>query len=467
MNLLKIKCLSKLFKSQWFPLLAQAFMLLVFAMLIYGGISVSTDDANFAKVLRNTNLSNLIVWSYWWPIIIVAAILLGRLWCTVCPMELISYLASRIGLRRKVPDFFKSGWVITIFYTLILIVGIHTLALHRIPQRMSLYLLMLMMAAVVVSLIYEKRAFCSYICPVGHLLGLYAFISPFEWRADDLSTCESCKAKDCIAKRNHYRLSARSCTSNLYPATIKNNQDCLLCTQCLKACPYDNVRFSTRWPFADLFCDIKLRAAQVGFILLVSGFVVYEVLSEWPVSKAILKWVPDHLVDTLGITGAMAGFFSAITMFVAFPAVLFLVVVILAKIASVWYGATSGAVLKTFALLLLPTIGGAHIIKSILKMASRIPYWPYVFSDPKGITTAQQIVDKTLVLDKSVTETLYPVISYIAAVILITALAATLLIFRRSEVVKKLNLGARFIIFLGVLTYWSVFGFMILKWRFS
>jgi polyferredoxin len=465
MNLLNVRWIHSLLSSRWFPIAAQLIMLAAFGLSIAGGIRVTTDDAGFAKELRNTNLANLVIWSFWWPLIIIAAILLGRVWCMVCPMELITSVAGRMGLRRKVPDLLKSGWVITIFYTLILIVGVHTLALHRLPQRMALYLLMLLVVALAVGLIYEKRAFCSYVCPVGHMLGLYAFISPFEWGANVLSVCGSCKTKDCIAKKNHYRIVGRSCTSNLYPATIKDNQDCLLCTQCLKVCPYDNLRLSTRWPFADFFRAVELRAAQVGFVLLVSGFVVYEVLSEWPVSKAILKWIPEHLVDTLGITGPMTGFVSAIVMFIIFPGVLFLAVGALAKIAS-GGKVSSGVVVKTFALLLLPTMAGAHLIKSMLKMTSRIPYWPHAFSDPKGVATAQEIVDKTLVLDKSVTDALYPAISFAAAVVLLTALVATLLIFRRSTAVQKLNPGARVIVILGVLAYWGVFGFMIFKWRF-
>ncbi len=466
MNLLNIRWLRGLLGSRWVPIVPQLVMLAVFVLLVAGGIGVTTDDEKFAKVLRNTNLANLVVWSYWWPLIIIAAILLGRAWCMVCPMELITSLAGRIGLRRSVPELIKSSWIITIFYTLILIVGIHTLALHRIPQRMALYLLMLLSAAVVVGLVYEKRTFCSFVCPVGHLLGLYAFISPFQWRADNLSVCEACKTKDCIAKKNHYRIVGRSCTSNLYPATIKDNRDCLLCTQCLKACPYDNLRLSTRRPFADFFRDIELRSAHVGFILLVSGFVVYEVLSEWPVSKAILKWAPDHLVDTLRITGSMAGFVSAIVMFILFPAVLFLIVAVLAKIVSGREGASSGAVVRTFALLLLPTMAGAHLTKAMLKMTSRIPYWPYVFSDPKGVATAQKIVDGSLVLDKSVPDVLYPAISYATAAVLLAALAATLLIFRGAPAVRRLKPGGRVVLLLGILVYWGFFGFTIFRWRF-
>jgi ferredoxin len=463
MNLLNVRWIRGCLGSRWFPILPQLIMLVVFGLLVMGGIGVNTDDASFAEVLRNTNLANLVVWSYWWPLIIIAAILLGRAWCMVCPIELVTSLAGRFGLRQKVPHLFRSGWVITIFYTLIVVVGVHTLTLHRIPQRMALYLLMLVAVAVVVGLIYQKRAFCSYVCPVGHLLGLYALIAPFEWRADDLSVCSSCKTKDCVVKKNHYRIVGRSCTSNLYPATIKDNRDCLLCTQCLKSCPHSNLRFSTRWPFADFFGAIELRPAQVGFILLVSGFVVYEILSEWPVSRAILTWVPYHLADALQVTGPMASFVSAIVMFIIFPAALLLAVVALAKIRS---GTPSGAITKTFALLLLPTTAAAHLIKAILKMTSRIPYWPHALSDPAGVETARKILDKTLVPDQSVPNSLQGVTTFVMAVLLLLALVATLLIFCKSPAVKKLNAAAKVALLLGTLTYWSIFGMMIFKWRF-
>ncbi len=438
-------------------------MLMTLGLLVAGGIGVTTDDPAFAKELRNTNLANLLVWSYWWPLVVVAAILLGRAWCMVCPMELVTSLAARIGFRRKVPQLFESGWVITIFYTLVLIVGVHTLAIHRIPHRMALYLLVLMGVAVLVGLIYEKRAFCSHVCAVGHLLGLYALVSPFEWRADDLVVCKACKAKECVAKKNHYRLVGRSCTSNLYPPTIKDNQVCILCTQCLKVCPYGNVRFTLRKPFTDFFGLVELGSAQVGFVLLVSGFVVYEILSEWPVSKAILTWVPRHLADALSITGAVASFVSAIVMFILFPAILLFVVIGLAKIRS---EVSSKVIAKVFALLVLPTMASGHLLKAILKMTSRIPYWPYALSDLAGVETAQKILDKSVVLDKSASRIFYPGISVVAAVILVTALAATLLIFRKSAAMKNLDTTVKVFLLLGAFAYWSIFALMIFKWRF-
>ena len=463
MNLLRNRVLGGLLRSRWFPAAAQVAMLVVFGLLIAGGLGITTDDAKFAKTLRNTNLANLIVWCYWWPLVVVGAVLLGRVWCTVCPMELVTALCSKVGLRRKVPSFFKSGWVITIFYALIVLVGVHTLTIHRIPHRMAIYMLILLGSAAVVSLVFEKRAFCSYVCPVGHLLGLYAHCSVLEWGVADEAKCKACKTKDCVAKKNHYKLIGRSCTSNLYPATIRDNRECLLCTQCLKACPNDNLRLSVRRPFADFFRSIELRAAQVGFVVLVSGFVVSEILSEWSASKAVLTWVPSRLMDALGATGPPARFLSGVVIFVVFPSVLFLIVAGLAKLAG---GESLGASAKTFALLVLPTMAGAHLMKAIFKTTSRIPYWPHVLSDLSGVKTATAIYyTKSLVLDKTIPNALFPATSCAAAAILLAVLVAIVLMYVKSPTLSQQKAGARAPLLIGALAYWAVFGVTIFLWR--
>ena len=110
MNLLKIKHIGGLFKARWFPIVPQLVTLTVFVLLVAGSLGVTTDDPDLAYWLRNTNLSNLVVWSYWWPVIIIAAIFVGRLWCIVCPVELITYWAGRIGLRQQVPRIGFISW---------------------------------------------------------------------------------------------------------------------------------------------------------------------------------------------------------------------------------------------------------------------------------------------------------------------------------------------------------------------
>jgi hypothetical protein len=467
MNLLRNRGIGGLLKAKGFPAVAQLLLLAVFVLLVLGGLGVTTTDPDLTQYLRDTNLANLIVWSYWWPVIIIVAVLFGRLWCTVCPMEFLTYGAGRIGLRRRVPGILKSGWVVTVFYMLVWIVGIQTLGVNRIPHRMSLYMLLLILVAVDVSLIFERRAFCSYVCPVGHLLGLYALLSPLAWRADDAGVCASCRTRDCVAKKNQDRWAGRSCTSGLYPASITDNRDCLLCTQCWKACPRENVRFCVRRPLADLLAGVDLRPAQAGFLLVLSGIVVYEILSEWPVSLAMMMRGPERLTQALGMTGVSSNLVSATFLFLVAPALVLLVVTALARSACGWERAPFGQTAKMFTLLLLPTMAGAHILKSILRMSSRLPYWSGVWADPKGIKTAQAMVARTLALDTSAPEALDPAISYVAIALLLACLAATVLVFRRMVVRQRLSPGVQAVLFLSTLSYWSIFAVTILCWRFG
>ena len=213
---------------------------MVFVLLIVDGFAADTDDMAFAKILRNTNLANLIVWSYWWPVIIISAIFFGRIWCMVCPMELLTSLAARVGLKKRPNKFVRSGWIITLFYILIMFVGIHTLSIHRVPFRMSIYLLALLTSTVIVGLIFRRNTFCAYICPVGHLLGLYARLAPFGWSTVDKSICGNCKDHSCTAGANAYVFQGRSCGVDLNPANVDDNTNCLLCGQCVKSCDYNN-----------------------------------------------------------------------------------------------------------------------------------------------------------------------------------------------------------------------------------
>lgn len=90
MNILKIKLIRRLFSSPTFPIIAQVLLFLGFAALIYGGIVIPDVDENLVKILRNTNFAALFVWSLWWPLIILSAIIFGRVWCQVCPMEMVN-----------------------------------------------------------------------------------------------------------------------------------------------------------------------------------------------------------------------------------------------------------------------------------------------------------------------------------------------------------------------------------------
>ncbi|MEA2063605.1 MAG: 4Fe-4S binding protein [Gemmatimonadota bacterium] len=464
-NRLEIRALTVMFNRKWFPLAVQIVFLAVFVLLIIGGLGANTSDMKFARVLRNTNLPNLLVWSYWWPAVIAGAVFFGRVWCTVCPIELVTSLLSMVGLKKKVPGWMRNGWLITIFYLAILLVGIHTLAIHRVPLRMALYMLVLFGLAVVFGLVFEKRAFCNHLCPVGPLLGLYGFCSPLEVRARDRKLCQTCPDRGCIAPENYYRLTSRSCTSELYPATLKHNRDCILCGQCFNSCPFGNMGVFLRRPFKDFFTStgIRLSGSQTFLIYLLSGFVLYEILSEWKVTKDILTWLPNSLGAKLGLSNPyISGFTAAVVMFLVYPLLWWVVPAVVNKLA--YPNVKVREYLKTIAVYFVPVLAGAHVLKSVLKTTSRIPYLKLSIEDPSGIDTAQSIISGALVLDKTIVNALQPYITVFAILALsagtVVSLAALWKNYRSrggpSVIIPSTGILIYGLLFLVALYFWRL-----------
>ncbi len=451
--------INKLFKNRYFLTIIQFLTLTVFVLLIYGAIGVTTKDSDFAKILRNTNLSNLIVWSYWWPLIILTAILFGRFWCSICPMELITSFFGKIGLRKKPDKFLKSGWVITLFYAIILVVGIHTFAIHRIPQYMAIYMLTLFFIAMIVGLIWEKRTFCTYVCPIGHLLGLYSLLSFNKLRVKENDVCKTCKTKDCIHKDNHYKFVGRSCTSELYPPTITDNRNCILCGQCFKSCTKDNIAIQKRKIATDLFTNIKLKWAEIGFFMIVSWFVVYEILSEWSVTKKIIMAIPHWVNHNLNITGNTTGTVKALILFILFPSVFYFLLVLAKKLIATetWKSGFSQLVLS-----ILPITASMHLAKALLKITSRIPYWKYVFYDTKGVDTATDIMQNPELLQNSLLNAISPIVDITTVLLPILGLILSLVVIKKQIHANRIS---RIISVIAVIVYSSIFIITMIKWK--
>jgi NAD-dependent dihydropyrimidine dehydrogenase PreA subunit len=459
-DLLRIKFIKRIASSRFFPLAAQIFTLLCFALLIAGGLAAPHVSEKMAGTLRNTNLAALIVWSLWWPLVIVSAVVFGRIWCQICPMELVNSFFSKIGLKRRVPRFFTSGWGITLFYSLALLGFIRTFWAHRFPERMAMFFLFLFATAVVTGLVYEKRAFCDYLCPVGRLLGLYSCCSVFEWRARDKETCKRCETKDCIAPQNSYTLTARSCTSHLYPPKIKDNRSCLVCTNCLKVCPYQNLSFSLRRPMADLFGNLKFTAAEFFLLFLASGLAFWEISEEWSAAEEAMLYIPERITAWLGASGEMGHLIHALVLFVGLPAVLFLIPGIIGKYLNRISLLDS---LKNFSLIFLPVVALTHMLKALFRISSRLPYYPLAVKDPVGTKTAELLRSGAISINEHLPSLISPYLTAAAFLIFGGALAAVWLIgiknpkFQSLTRTGKIPYAAAAVIYCAILIVATIF----------
>ncbi len=371
-------------------------MLAAYIGLFIGSVSVGYEP-RIDKYLSSTNLANQLVWNIWWPIVLVLAAVVGRVWCAVCPLELLNSLGSRIGLKKKVPRVLKSGWVIPGFFAFILFGAVYYLGLKQAPRSLAVYLASVCSIAFLMGLIFEKRSFCSYVCPLGSIIGMYSYIACMEWRADDPLVYSTCKSHDCVAKENRYKLFGHSCTSNLFPARIKDNRDCLLCGNCLKACPHSNFRLSLRMPFKDFFTKIRLKPSEMGILLLLIGFVN----NNW----------------------------EALVLFTLIP--------LLVCLAVSWKSLRE--MLNAFMVLAIPTTAAAHMLHALRGIIWNLPKYKLNFMDPLGVRTAKMLADKTLTIDHSWLGPLWKLHDNIMGLLYGAVFAVSVMIIVKSPITEKIG----------------------------
>lgn len=440
------------------------FTLVCFFALIFIGFTAYSSDTLFLKYLRNFNLSTLFVWSFWWPLIIVFSVFFGRVWCMICPMELITSLFSRIGLKNKRPIFIQQGWLITIFYAIILFVGISGFAIHRNPTYLSIYLLILFLVAILSGLIFEKNTFCKFICPVGFLLKLYSRFSFLRLGVKRAETCSSCTNKSCIQNKLVYKTEYKSCGIGVYPAG-NNTIDCILCGGCIKSCNKYKQSTEINRPNPALLkvnplkintLTDPLSLAESIFMLIVSGFVVYEILSEWSVTKNILMYLPSAIARFFSIENSLInGLIKSLCIFIVLPSVIWSIPFILINISK--NGISLINYLTKASIALLPIMAAAHISKALLKTTSRLPYVKHILNDFSGMKNTE------LFLGNNISLNVLPNFTYHLLTILMLTLTFTGIAIG-IRILKKQN-TPNWRCFILPILYGSIFILSIVCWR--
>jgi polyferredoxin len=273
------------------------------------------------------NFNIVFVWIAWWAMLILVAVpFLGRSWCAVCPIPLPGEWMQRGNVLgpgsgskvrsklRRWPRALRNIWLQNISFTL---VALFSSVLLTNPTITSIVLASMIFLAVGLSMVFERRAFCRYLCPVGGFIGLYAQAAPIELRIENRSVCLTCESKAC------YNGSSRGygCPWDVFPGGLTKNTYCGLCMECLRTCPHDNIAINLR-PFAADLANpsARLDEAFKAFIMLGSSMIYAGILlGPWGILKNAA-----FQVGTLGWLLYAAAFVSIL--FLVLPGTFFVAV---------------------------------------------------------------------------------------------------------------------------------------------
>lgn len=421
-DLLRISAIRRLVAWRAFPYVFQAAGLVVFFGLMAAGWGRPTPDGVNAKLYAKSNIVTLVVWGLWWPAMIWAAVLLGRVWCAVCPLELVANGSERLGrwlgVRQKpLPRWLARGWLIVGLYAILqlLVAGAH---INRVPAHTALFLLGLLTLAIGSAFVFKDRALCRGFCPVGQLLATYGRGGMLAVRAGSGETCGACTGKDCLMSCNRMRLDARSCPSLLNPPRLDSSRDCLVCGQCLKACVPNNMRLLLRRPFSAEDAREPYASVPVTlFVMLVSGFVTWELLAEWRQGEEAFLAPAHWAVARLGFA-PLSGFLSGVWALALVPLVLWTVMAAIVRLAG--GREPMGVIWRRLALPVAVVVSAGHMTKGLAKLASWVPFLPHALRDPGGTGTALAITSEAIAPPQALLS--LPVVALVGFALVVAAL---------------------------------------------
>lgn len=355
-DLLRVPLIGGLFKRRYGRLILQIPFLAAALLLIYDGL---TGPQNAAQ-----NLATVVPWVHYRGFVVLALLLAGNLFCMGCPFTLPRTLAKRLSIRgRRFPKRLRNKWLSAAALVLIFF-AYETFDLWASPALTAWLIIAYFVASFALEAFFSESPFCKYVCPLGTFNFVYATTAPTQIGVKRLDVCRACQGQECVngsyASQPVIRIDmiptldggdavpvevTRSprgtlgCGTELFPPQMQSNLDCVLCLDCVRACPHDNIGLFTRAPGRELLrvdawpkrWDIAFLVTALAFLGVVNGFGMV------PPVYALMQ----DFADALGLKAA--GWSDAAIEFAALAVIFFIGGVMLPALALVGAAAASRA----------------------------------------------------------------------------------------------------------------------------
>ncbi|MHA2251117.1 MAG: 4Fe-4S binding protein [Candidatus Kariarchaeaceae archaeon] len=244
---------------------------LIFVMAALSGFYGPND--------ASVSLATVLTWIVWWAFLLLMIAGISRLWCTICPFGAMGEWAhrfslwgtgqKRFSLNLAWPKKLKNLWLVNAFFIFFLWMD-NVFGFGNSPVLTGYFIVVLVVLDVGVSLIFERRSFCRYMCPINGFIGLQGLFAGFEMRSKSSQVCRQCRGKWCLKGREEEG-GGYGCPMFLYPGGNDTNKYCILCSECLKSCPNNTMRWGIRPPLKDLWVNKKFSFDESFNIIALLG----------------------------------------------------------------------------------------------------------------------------------------------------------------------------------------------------
>ena len=196
--------IARLLRNRKFQFLLIVPNQIIFWTVIFVGFLGTADPG--------LNFGTAITWYVWFCLVFVLMVVAGRAWCAMCPFGGFGEWIQRrtfwqrtqktFSLGRTFPEpLARLGFVLPVaaFLMLTWLEEFFGIAGPGNPAATSYMVIGIVSSALIFFLVFERRTFCRYICPLTSLIGTVGSMgSVAGFRTREREVCLTCETKDCM-----------------------------------------------------------------------------------------------------------------------------------------------------------------------------------------------------------------------------------------------------------------------------
>jgi polyferredoxin len=237
-------------------------------------------------------IANTAIWSAWEPVVFCLFLVIGPVWCTICPLSTAARFSKRLGASDRPPPpwLMRHGpWLAIVGFALIIWVE-RVFDSAENPVASGVLLASLIVAAVLGALLFRREVWCRHLCPLGRLATTLAPASPLQVTAKQQVCASTCTTHACYKGTSDIP----GCTVFHHPLEGRQAYRCKLCLDCLQSCPHHSAQLQIRAPLIGVWrldasaTDVAMFASAITLLALaLVASRTFEVLSQ-PIHFTIL-----------------------------------------------------------------------------------------------------------------------------------------------------------------------------------
>lgn len=371
--------IKNLVRSPWPQTMVRILVAMLFLLVIYAGIA--------GTPLPERNFATVVTWNLWWGGLVVLVLFAGTVWCGICPWDSLAQWLVRRRLWQRGSETSSLGlqpptWMRNVWPAAIMFTGLTWLELGfgvtRSPYATAMLAVLMLVLATISMALYERKAFCRYICPVGRTLGVYSQLSPVALRPIKTDTCMTCTTLECY----HGNEQSEPCPTRLVMGRLRQNTYCTSCGACIRSCPHDNISWYRRGMASEIKLEARPHSDEAGFMIILLALTSFHGLTMMPFWENGLS----QLARIIGDSGALLWSFSlALLAFIVLAGLFFYLSVSLTAIRLPSAARTN--IISRLAFVAVPLAFSYHLAHNVTHLARESRGAAAVWLNPAGVNT--------------------------------------------------------------------------------